>query len=214
MASPSGCQVASAGADDSPVRSSRFCRPRATHDSHRKTAWESPFSAIRARWSPMLRLRRRLGHDRAWRCHATAQPESRQHHPVLVAHQAQRAADLQLRIADGITTFAGWMPFVYIHVALFVVRSTPPPTASSCGTARSCPGSAARRPARTPRPRTDAQPPHRTEIFHEPHPDTVRLPAGAPSSKRFEEGANRQPPPGSPGTLESPDGGGAARRAW
>src|ERR1022692_1534657 len=35
--------------------------------------------------------------------------------------------------------------------------------------------------------------------------------AGAPSSERFEETAHRQPPPGS---LESPDGGGPARRAW
>jgi uncharacterized membrane protein len=51
----------------------------------------------------------------------TAQPESRQHHPVVVAKQAQRAADLQLRIADWITAFAGSMPFVYIHVALFAI---------------------------------------------------------------------------------------------
>jgi uncharacterized membrane protein len=47
------------------------------------------------------------------------QPESRQQHPVVVVHKAQRAADLQLRIADGITAFAGSMPFVYIHAALF-----------------------------------------------------------------------------------------------
>jgi len=38
-----------------------------------------------------------------------------------VAKQAQRAADLQLRIADGITAFAGSMQFVYIHVALFAI---------------------------------------------------------------------------------------------
>ncbi|MGH3866095.1 MAG: hypothetical protein ACRDQ4_08150 [Pseudonocardiaceae bacterium] len=49
----------------------------------------------------------------------TTQPQSRQRHPVVVAHRAQRAADLQLRIADGITAFAGSMPFVYIHAALF-----------------------------------------------------------------------------------------------
>jgi hypothetical protein len=49
------------------------------------------------------------------------QPESRPHHPVVVAKQAQRAADLQLRIADRITTFAGSMQFVYIHVALFAI---------------------------------------------------------------------------------------------
>jgi uncharacterized membrane protein len=47
------------------------------------------------------------------------QAESRQQHPVVVAHQAQRAANPQLRIADAITAFAGSMPFVYIHAALF-----------------------------------------------------------------------------------------------
>lgn len=46
------------------------------------------------------------------------QPAGRQEHPVVVAHRAQRAADLQLRIADQITAFAGSMPFVYIHAAL------------------------------------------------------------------------------------------------
>jgi uncharacterized membrane protein len=50
-----------------------------------------------------------------------AQAESRQQHPVVVAHRAQRAADVQLRIADGITAFAGSMPFVYLHAALFGV---------------------------------------------------------------------------------------------
>jgi uncharacterized membrane protein len=39
----------------------------------------------------------------------------------VVAKQTQRAADLQLRIADWITTFAGSMPFVYLHVALFAI---------------------------------------------------------------------------------------------
>jgi uncharacterized membrane protein len=43
------------------------------------------------------------------------------HHPVVAEKQAQRAADLQLRIADAITSFAGSMPFVYIHVALFAI---------------------------------------------------------------------------------------------
>ncbi len=38
--------------------------------------------------------------------HITQTPSRRQH-PVVVAHRAQRAADLQLRIADGITAFAG-----------------------------------------------------------------------------------------------------------
>lgn len=43
------------------------------------------------------------------------------HHPVVVAHRAQRRADLQLRIADAITAFAGSMRFVYIHAVLFTV---------------------------------------------------------------------------------------------
>jgi uncharacterized membrane protein len=43
------------------------------------------------------------------------------HHPVVVAHARHRAADLQLRIADAITAFAGSMRFVYIHAVLFVV---------------------------------------------------------------------------------------------
>jgi uncharacterized membrane protein len=42
-------------------------------------------------------------------------------HPALEAHRARRAEDVQLRIADAITAFAGSMRFVYIHVALFAV---------------------------------------------------------------------------------------------
>jgi uncharacterized membrane protein len=54
-------------------------------------------------------------------------------HPVVVAHQAQRAADVQLRIADAITAFAGSMRFVYAHVVVFAVwmlfvESSPWPT--------------------------------------------------------------------------------------
>jgi uncharacterized membrane protein len=45
----------------------------------------------------------------------------RQQHPVVAAQRANRAADLQLRIADAITAFAGSMLFVYIHAVLFVV---------------------------------------------------------------------------------------------
>ena len=62
------------------------------------------------------------------------QPEGRRpEHPVVVAHRAQRAADVQLRIADAITAFAGSMPFVYIHAAVFAIwmlfiESTPWPT--------------------------------------------------------------------------------------
>jgi uncharacterized membrane protein len=43
------------------------------------------------------------------------------HHPVVVAHKAHRAADIQLRMADAITAFAGSMRFVYIHGLLFAV---------------------------------------------------------------------------------------------
>jgi len=44
-----------------------------------------------------------------------------QHHPVVIAHERARAADIQLRIADAITAFAGSMTFVYIHAVLFAV---------------------------------------------------------------------------------------------
>ncbi|HZX04476.1 DUF1003 domain-containing protein [Kribbella sp.] len=54
-------------------------------------------------------------------------------HPAVLAVEAQRAANLQLRIADAITAFAGSMRFVYVHVALFAVwmlfiESNPWPT--------------------------------------------------------------------------------------
>jgi len=41
------------------------------------------------------------------------------HHPAVVTQFNKRAADVQLRIADKITSFAGSMNFVYLHVALF-----------------------------------------------------------------------------------------------
>ena len=47
-------------------------------------------------------------------------PDAR-HHPVVVAHRENRAADIQLRVADAITAFAGSMPFVYIHAVVFAV---------------------------------------------------------------------------------------------
>ena len=40
------------------------------------------------------------------------------HHPVVLAH---RAANLQLRIADRITAFAGSMLFVYLHAVGFAL---------------------------------------------------------------------------------------------
>src|SRR4051795_12758170 len=51
---------------------------------------------------------------------STAEPTER-HHPVVEAHLSRRAADVQLRVADAITKFAGSMNFVYIHAVLFAV---------------------------------------------------------------------------------------------
>jgi uncharacterized membrane protein len=42
------------------------------------------------------------------------------HHPVVVTQLEKRAEDLQLRVADAITSFAGSMNFVYIHAVVFV----------------------------------------------------------------------------------------------
>src|SRR6266852_3012834 len=41
------------------------------------------------------------------------------HHPVVDRVNAQRYADIQLKIADRITAFAGSMPFVYLHALVF-----------------------------------------------------------------------------------------------
>jgi uncharacterized membrane protein len=51
----------------------------------------------------------------------TDTPRTELHHPVVMAHQARRAASLQLRVADAITSFAGSMPFVYIHAVGFAL---------------------------------------------------------------------------------------------
>jgi len=48
-------------------------------------------------------------------------PAQFQHNPVVLAEKAQRASDIQLRVADWITGFAGSMNFVYLHVVLFTV---------------------------------------------------------------------------------------------
>ncbi|GAA1133221.1 DUF1003 domain-containing protein [Kribbella jejuensis] len=47
--------------------------------------------------------------------------KTRGRHPAILALEAQRAANLQLRIADAITAFAGSMRFVYVHVVVFAV---------------------------------------------------------------------------------------------
>ena len=54
-------------------------------------------------------------------------------HPVVTAHLQARSADVQLRIADAITKFAGSMKFVYIHAGVFaiwmvVIEKSPWPT--------------------------------------------------------------------------------------
>ena len=43
------------------------------------------------------------------------------HNPAILEEQARRASDIQLRIADKITAFAGSMNFVYLHIALFTI---------------------------------------------------------------------------------------------
>jgi uncharacterized membrane protein len=45
--------------------------------------------------------------------------QSQEHSRVVVTHQAQRATEFQLRIADKVTAFAGSMNFVYIHAIVF-----------------------------------------------------------------------------------------------
>jgi uncharacterized membrane protein len=50
-----------------------------------------------------------------------APTSSHRHSPVVLAHRASRGKDLQLRVADAITSFAGSMNFVYIHAVAFVL---------------------------------------------------------------------------------------------
>ncbi len=42
-------------------------------------------------------------------------------HPALLAEAERRSSQIQLRIADAITGFAGSMRFVYLHAAVFAV---------------------------------------------------------------------------------------------
>src|SRR3954466_8283006 len=55
------------------------------------------------------------------------------HHPVVLEQFAKRQADIQLRVADTITGFAGSMQFVYLHAVLFAswmlfIEKSPWPT--------------------------------------------------------------------------------------
>ena len=43
------------------------------------------------------------------------------HHPAVLEEAKRRSDNLQLRLADRITTFAGSMNFVWIHALLFAV---------------------------------------------------------------------------------------------
>jgi uncharacterized membrane protein len=45
----------------------------------------------------------------------------RTHSPVVIEHMEKRAGDIQLRVADAITRFAGSMTFVYLHVVAFAL---------------------------------------------------------------------------------------------
>ena len=42
-------------------------------------------------------------------------------HPVVTRQRLKRAEDLQLKVADAITAFAGSMPFVYVHILGFAI---------------------------------------------------------------------------------------------
>ena len=62
-----------------------------------------------------------------------SRPSQPRHHPVVSDHEDRRANDLQLRVADAITAFAGSMTFVYVHALAFAlwmifIESSPWPT--------------------------------------------------------------------------------------
>ena len=48
-------------------------------------------------------------------------PHAAQHSPVVLSELKERADDWQLHLADRITTFAGSMPFVWVHAAIFTL---------------------------------------------------------------------------------------------
>jgi uncharacterized membrane protein len=64
---------------------------------------------------------------------AATEPKRRRRHPALLGAELRRASSFQLRVADAITSFAGSMTFVYIHVGVFaawmlLLESSPWPT--------------------------------------------------------------------------------------
>jgi uncharacterized membrane protein len=52
---------------------------------------------------------------------AAATPTKPARHPSVVAEAERRSADVQLKVADAITRFAGSMAFVYAHIAIFAI---------------------------------------------------------------------------------------------
>ncbi len=63
----------------------------------------------------------------------TALPAAPAHHPTVLEQAEHRSQDLQLRVADAITSFAGSMLFVYVHIVVFavwmlVIEKSPWPT--------------------------------------------------------------------------------------
>ncbi len=52
---------------------------------------------------------------------STAADQQPVHHPVVQHALEKRAADAQLRVAGAITSFAGSMRFVYVHIAIFAI---------------------------------------------------------------------------------------------
>ncbi|HKC28336.1 MAG TPA: DUF1003 domain-containing protein [Jatrophihabitans sp.] len=65
---------------------------------------------------------------------ATAPPKP---HPVVISEIRRRHEDMQLRVADAITAFAGSMQFVYLHALLFAswmiwLEKSPWPTLTLC----------------------------------------------------------------------------------
>jgi uncharacterized membrane protein len=51
----------------------------------------------------------------------TATQPDKPRHPALLSEAEKRSADVQLRVADAITAFAGSMRFVYLHGVVFAV---------------------------------------------------------------------------------------------
>jgi uncharacterized membrane protein len=51
----------------------------------------------------------------------SAQVQQPVHHPVVEHHLEKEANDVQLKVAGAITSFAGSMMFVYVHIVVFAL---------------------------------------------------------------------------------------------